>query len=272
MAHAAAQHLADEAGLAMLHVKGPALDPLLRHPGRTSSDADVLLRPDDAEAFVTLLCRRGWVLQTSFAANSSFEHAAALRHDHWGALDVHRWFPGPTLRPDDLFDHLWVHRSATLVGGRRCAVPSVPAQALLVVLHAARASNPARARLDVAAAFTGQPEAVRAQVRGLVRDWGAEVAFAAATGGLDAHRRHPHYLQWRVASHGGTRLEEWRGRLRAAPSRRHAARVALRAPLVNTQHLAVVLGRAPTRAEIAHEFTRRAQRALAQEWRARWTT
>jgi hypothetical protein len=143
---------------------------------------------------------------------------------------------------------------------------------LLVVLHAARASNPARARLDVAAAFTDQPEAVRAQVRSLVRDWGAEVAFAAATGGLDAHRAHPHYLQWRVASQGGTRLEEWRGRVRAAPSRQHAARVARRATRVNTQHLTVVLGRAPTRVEVAHESIRRTRRALAQEWRARWTT
>jgi hypothetical protein len=272
MAHAAAQHDADAAGLAMLHVKGPALDPTLRHPGRSSSDADVLLRPADAERFVTLLCRRGWTLRTSFDANSSFGHAAGLTHEHWGALDVHRWFPGPTLSPDEMFDGLWHRRHATVLGGRLCPVPAVPAQALLLVLHAARASNPARARLDVATAFTDQPEAVRAQVRSLVRAWGAEVAFAAATGGLDAHRAHPHYLQWRVASQGGTRLEEWRGRLRAAPSRRHAVRVALRAPLVNTQHLTVVLGRAPTTVEVAQEFTRRTRRALAQERRARWTS
>ncbi len=53
----------------------------------------------------------------------------------------------------------------------------------------------------------------------------AETAFAAGLGELDSVVGDRTADLWRYYSRGGTRLDEWRARWRAAPTRREAARV-----------------------------------------------
>jgi hypothetical protein len=77
-------------------------------------------------------------------------------------------------------------------------------------------------------------------------------------------RHRPTYRLWLVASQGGGRLQEWRARAAAEPTWRGKAAITLRAPLVNTDHLAMLLGRRPTRREVAYEFVDRFRRAAVE--------
>ena len=94
--------------------------------------------------------------------------------------------------------------------------------------------------------------------RDRVLDWvgrlDAGLAFSVITGTLDEHRDDPAYDLWRVAARGGTRMEEWRARVRAARGLRAKLTVASRSVLVNVEHLTIVRGRPVSRAEIVAEF------------------
>jgi hypothetical protein len=268
VAHAAVQQVADRAGIEVLHIKGPALDPALAFEGREGTDADVLVRRSDATDFVRALERSGWQVRSRFENSSAFEHSATLWHELWGYVDVHRHFPGIELPADDAFQHLWGRRETRDIAGFACAVPDVSAQALVLVLHAARSGGSPRARQDVRVAWESAPEERRAAVRALVGDLDAGLAFAAATGGLEAYRGHRGYELWRLSSGGGTRLAEWRARVKAAPTRREAVRVVVRSMLVNRDHLAMVRGHQPTMPELVVEFFARPGRGLAELWRS----
>ena len=143
-------------------------------------------------------------------------------------------------------------------------MPSLPAQILLLVLHAARSPGSGRATVDIASSWGAADDLTRAQVEALVRDLDAEVGFAAGVGNLDDYRDRRDHDLWQVVSSRGTRVQEWRARIKAAPTRRAALLVALRAPLVNTEHLAMVLERPPTYREIVVEFFARPVRGLRE--------
>ena len=99
----------------------------------------------------------------------------------------------------------------------------------------------------------------------LVASLRAEVAFSAGLGELERYRGRREYLLWKVTSQGGTRLEEWVARVWAAPTPRAALQLALRAPRVNTEHLAIRIGHQPTRVEVLREFVARPVRGVTQE-------
>lgn len=269
MGHAHLQWIADHEGVRLLHIKGVALDERLRWPGRQGTDADVLVSANDADAYVTALQRHGWVLGNAFQNNSSFEHAAALRHTDFGWADVHRYFPGFARDPDAVFDRLWRDHETIELAARSCAVPSLPAQILVLVLHAARSPGTGHSHQDLEASWEVADAEMRSAVRQLVDELDAQVGFAAALGGLEAYRDRPEYELWRVASQGGSRLDEWRARIRAAPDKRSKLSLVLRAPMVNTEHLAMVLWRQPTRLEIVREFFARPYRGVVDEVRTR---
>jgi hypothetical protein len=147
----------------------------------------------------------------------------------------------------------------------------MPGQVLIMLLHAAREGGSPRSANDIRSAWDQADAERQAEVRALVDELGAHVAFAAATGTLDEHRDARDYDLWAVSLRGGTRLQEWRARIKAAPSKRDAVRLALRAPLVNTDHLAMVRGHEPSRTEIVVEFFARPVRGVTESWRI-WRT
>ena len=265
LAHAAVQRVADLNRVDLLHVKGYALDPSLRYEGRVGTDVDVLVRPAHVQRLVTALADNGWKHYHGFESGSPFEHAHTLLHETWGYVDVHRHFPGIMAHRSDAFERLWADRGVIAMGGLTCAVPALPAQRLILLLHAAR--DRGRGPRDVAVAWEAATCEEQAEVRRLVAELGAEVAFAAAVGGLEDYRDRPEYLLWKVQVEGGTRIEEWRARIRVAPTYRSKARLVLRAPLVNVEHLAVVLGHQPTCSEVVREFFARPSRGVREEWR-----
>lgn len=262
--HAAVQHLAEGIGADLLHIKGAAVDSELRPGGYAGSDVDVLVRPAHVERLDRAMRQSGWRLYSTFEYGSPFGHAQTYLHEAWGYIDLHRSFPGIREAPERAYDVFWSDRHEIEIAGIGCQVPSVPAQAVLLVLNAARSAT--RAKVDVETAWTDADAERRAQIDALVAELDARVAFAAATGSLERYRHERDYRLWKIVSEGGSRSAEWWARVRAAPDLRSALRVVARAPKVNVDHLAHRLGRAPTRGEIVAEFFRRPARALREAW------
>lgn len=269
LTHATLQAIADEASIDLLHIKGPALDAALRptRPSsdpdaeegetesvpRMSTDADVLVRPSQVDAFMDALDRHGWTIITHFATGSAFEHAATLWHTELGYVDVHRRFPGITVSPAEAFEHFQSRRQPMQIAHRQVWVPCVDDQRLLLVLHAARGGGLADS--DVQLVWVNATEEVRERTRAIAAQLDAEVALAAATGQLEDYSDDPTYELWKLFSLGNSsRLAEWRARIKAEPTRRGRVRLMARSFLVNTDHLAMELKRPPTRREIAGEY------------------
>jgi hypothetical protein len=265
MGHACVQHLADAHDVDVLHIKGYAIDPALAAPDRFGTDADVLVRASQADTLLSAMQGAGWVMKSTFRTGSPFEHAATLLHPLWGYADVHRTFPGITADPEQAFDRLVQGAVTRPMAGVPCLLPAIPAQVFILVLNATRSGWGSS---DLASAWEPAPPAVVTAVRALVHDLGAEVAFAAATGDLDRFRGRREYDLWRVTTSGGGRIEEWAARIKAAPDIRSAARLAVQALRVNRDHLAMRLGREPTRREVVAEGISRVSRG-AREVRSR---
>ena len=264
LGHGAVQYVAEDVGADVLHVKGHALDETLRSPGRSSTDVDVLVRPRDVERFLRALREEGFVPAGRFETSSPFEHSLTLRHPHWGFVDVHRVFPGTGRSPEAAFDHLWSGRQVRTIGTVPCPVPATDAHAVLLVLHAARESRDGHVERDVQRVWRDADEAQRARIRAEVRALEAEVAFAVGTGEIDGAPPTPERHLWTVVSNGGGRVEEWRARLAAADGVRAKLRIIGRAPLVNTDHMTMLLGRRPSRREVVREFFDRGRRAVLE--------
>ena len=260
LAHAVVQKLADDAGIDLLHLKGPAVLPGLRSATRHSSDVDVLVRPSHLHRLVAALESVGWERRTEFATGSVFAHAANWWHDGWGWVDVHVSWPGVTIDAEKAFDVLARDSVVHPIAHRDCPVPGRTAQRLVLVLHAARSGTLA----DVENAWTQADAGEQGDVRRLTAELGAEVALAAGIGELELHRGAPTYALWNHFLHGGSRLDEWRARLAAAPDARGKVELITSAFRVNRDHLRMELGRQPTRQEVRARQVRRVRRAFGE--------
>ena len=65
------------------------------------------------------------------------------------------------------------------------------------------------------------------------------------------------------------RVEEWRARVKAQTTLTGKALTVLRAPLVNTEHLANTRGHRPSVGEVVVEFLDRGRRGAREVWRNR---
>lgn len=262
---AAVQVVADRVGASVLHIKGDAVDPSLR-AAQMGSDVDILVRPADVSRLDAAIRREGWRLYSSFAYGSPFAHAQTYLHDTWGYLDLHRSFPGIRIDPAKAFEVLGRDGGVIDEVGVHCPVPSVDAQAVLLLLNAARAGS--RREYEVATIWGSASADDRDRFVKLADELGARVALAAATGDLEEFRGSRDYPLWKAISEGGSRSAEWWGRVRAAPSFREALVVIARAPRVNVEQLRHDLGREPTRRDVFHEFWRRPRHAVTElrEW------
>ena len=268
MAHGALQRAAELAGVDLLHIKGRSVDPALRRPRSGGSDADVLVRPAQVEDLVARMRTTGWRQLSTFDSDSDFGSAVTFHHDHWGYADVHRFFPGIGAQADTAFQRLWRDRTTRTIAGIDCQVPDLTGQSLILILNAARGMTAGGGAGEVAVIWGDAPPERRAAISALVTDLRAEVAFAAATGDLERYRHRRDYDLWRIESRGGTRVGRWVARVKAAPTFREAVCVLARAPLVNVRHLAFVLGREPTRRDVAREFFARPWRGAAETLRS----
>ena len=283
--HASLQVLAEDYGIDLLHIKGPAVDDALlevrvssisRTDGvaesepesplgaaetvaRRSIDVDVLVRPAHLDRLSMAMRQHGWTTKYRFEVGSAFEHAATMTHPFLAPVDVHRHFPGMDSDPEAAFSRLWRDRHTVELAGTPCPVPSVTAQRLILILHATRAGQ--LTHPDILRSWTAAREDDRDAVRRLAADLGAEVGLAAGTGRLDEFSGARGYALWLALSTGERSLVRmWVARVKAAPTRRAALRTAVHLLVPNPRRLEATLGRPPTAREITRAYWRRARR------------
>ena len=145
-------------------------------------------------------------------------------------------------------------------GGRWQLADDEAAQVAILVMHAGRNPYQGQPRSDVEHVWRRADPDVQAEVRSWVEHFGAAVAFAAGTGELSTLPPSAEKDLWTAVTSPG-RVHEWRTRIAAAPTLRGRLALLLRAPLVNTDHLAHQLGRRPSRADIARAFVNRLRQA-----------
>lgn len=269
LAHASLQAIADDMRIRLLHVKGPALDQSLLQKDMTgkriergSTDADVLVDPRHARRFVKEVQKYGWQQYTTFMSGSPFGHAATMWHDQLGYADIHRYFPGVGISPRKAFDLGWKTRTAVELAHRVCWAPSVDVQRLILLLHAARSGGTKSG--DLTPAWHEADDNTRARTRRLASNAKADLPLAAAIGELDLWKGDRRYDLWHQFSSNQphSRTAEWVARLKAASGPIAGAKIAIRSLFVNTDHLAMQLGRAPTRKEVWQAWFSRFRRAV----------
>ena len=259
LAHACLQAVATACEADILHVKGYAATEGFYRSNRHSTDADILVRPGHVEVFTHRLVTDGWEKVTDFSSGSAFHHAATFRHPWWGAVDIHRYFPGMDAHAEENFERLWTTRQSLPIAHYPCAVPSDADQILLIMLHAGR--DGWRGSLDIQYLRRVLSPRDLERMRRRAAEFGAEIALAASLGELGDYRHHPDYLLWKYMTVGGSRIDEWVARYSAARTLRAKARVAASSLLVNKDHLAMRLGRRPSRADVATEWVGRVRQA-----------
>ncbi|MFC4139878.1 MULTISPECIES: hypothetical protein [unclassified Microbacterium] len=262
LARAAVQTIAQHSGARVLHIKGTTWDPSLRAAPAHGSDVDVIVEPAGIPAVDRALRAHGWKVYSTFRNGSPFEHAQTYWHPDWGYTDVHRWFPGIRMPAERAFALLAAGGGTVDAAGVACPVPGADAQAVLLMLNAARGSDSERAEAN--SIWDSADAGIRRRRDGLVDALDARTGWAAARGTLDDYRGRADHALWRVTLHGGSRIEEWWARVRAQPTLLGAAGTALRAPLVNTDRLAHELGRRPGPADIVRAFGSRASRGVRE--------
>lgn len=263
LTHAVLQDLADRSGVDLLHIKGPT-DAQFRAAIHDSTDADVLVRPAHLAMLTHALHDAGWVMQSGFEEGSAFGHAATYLSPRWGWADLHRTIPGFRVDPAVAFDLLWQERELVAIAHRTVAAPSPRAQVLIQVLHAARSHG-----VELPETWWVCSDEVRATVRALAAELGAQVAFAAGIGELPTFRGDPDYATWAFWSgKKDDRLTEWRTRLHAAHGLGPSLRVIQQLLRVNRAHLRMRLDHEPTARDIAAEQLARVGRALRSGVRA----
>ena len=254
LAHAYFQRIADLHSIDILHIKGYAFSQEIYRKGRYSSDADLLVRPSQVDRFVKILLADGWRIQAHFETGSVFEHAMTLYHASWGLTDIHRFFPGLGRHGEyeKAFNRIWAARKTRLIAHRPCTVPSDLDARLIVVLHRARAAS--RYSADINYLVNRMSYADWQRLKARADELDSVLAYSAAMGGLDQHRGDRDYLLWLSVSQNVPHYVQWLGRLRSAATLCDKLRVLKTIFFVNKDHLAMELGRTPTRAEVLAKF------------------
>ena len=173
----------DAEGIPCILLKGPALVRWLYPPGRGRSytDCDLLVRPDDVRAAERILSR----MRFHRAGLESIPGDRPRHADSWirrdgAVLDLHRTIPGSAVAPERLWECLASHLEPMSLSGRSVDILDESGRALLVALHALKDGSRIRqARQDLALALQQVPIQVWSQAASLATDLGVLDAFAA---------------------------------------------------------------------------------------------
>lgn len=266
LASATLQVIAEDAGVDLLHIKGAAVDPTLlqqaeiidpdsglaaiRPVPRSSVDADVLVRPSHVERLFAAMRGHRWTMVYRFEDGSAFEHASTWIRPGVCHADIHRSFPGIGLSPEAAFDVLWNERQPMTIAGQTCQVPGIPAQRLILILHAIRGGE--LGSPDIRRAWWEATPDERDAVQAVTSRLRADVALAAATGRLEEHRAAREYMLWKALSSGDTsRTTLWLARVKAQANPFKAIRTAFHLIAPKEGRLERDLGHRPGPVEVA---------------------
>lgn len=252
LSHAYFQHLANRLRVDVLHIKGYAFADEVYRPGRSSTDVDLLVRPEHLDRFIEGALADGWRVLTHFETGSIFEHAMTLYHGSWGLVDIHRYFPGIGDSDGSAFETLWIQRRTRNIAHYPCQLPSLVDSRIIVVVHGARSATAQKP--DITFLENTLSPSEWSEIRRRLPELSAEVAFAAAMGELDSFKSHRDYLLWKSVSEDTPEHIRWKARFDHAQGVREKLRVVTNIFLVNRDHLAMELGHEPSKKEIREKF------------------
>jgi hypothetical protein len=139
-------HVAEDAGLDVLLIKGPTLSAHRLRGERAWGDVDVLVRPQHARAFRHELSALGWEAfnETPDYPLVTLPHAITLIHPRWHTeVDVHTFLPGSYAEATTTFDRLWDDRVSIELAHQPVLCTGRIGSALVAALNLARtAANP----------------------------------------------------------------------------------------------------------------------------------
>ncbi|MDQ4039114.1 MAG: nucleotidyltransferase family protein [Actinomycetota bacterium] len=153
--HAEVGYLLGQAGVPVLHIKGPTVALWLYAPGERSwGDVDILVAPSRMAQALAVLDAHG--LREVFPGvnrSTSTDHAISVRRTDSLAgadeVDVHDRFPGIDTDPERAFSILWARRLPAQLAHIDVWFPDLASRAVLTVLNTARSSGSPQARRDL---------------------------------------------------------------------------------------------------------------------------
>ena len=137
LAHALVQAVAQNAGVRVLFIKGPALfEQDLRAP-KVSSDVDVLVDPNRVVELTEAMVAVGWDVKHAPKGPATLgPHSINLIRSGWAcSVDLHHYFPGIFAAPGDAFEFLWSRRESVVIAATAVDVPDRAAHACIAGLN-----------------------------------------------------------------------------------------------------------------------------------------
>lgn len=141
LAYALCARLAEDLGVRILAIKGP----ILAHHGlrdpKVSADVDMLLHPDDLDAYSAAMDDIGWApASVGDVPKILANHSVDLLNEHWPiGIDLHFYFPGFLAPAGEVFEELWGRRETLTFAGHDVFVTDLSSSAAVAALHHLRA-------------------------------------------------------------------------------------------------------------------------------------
>lgn len=140
LATALSQHIAEEAGIRTLVIKGPLSAAQGLRTARLSYDVDLLVDPARFDDLLAAFERYGWIARPSADFPILLElHSRTLVHPRWNCdIDVHHYWPGFLGEPGAVFDHVWDRRQKLSIANVLVDSTGTADSALVLALHSLR--------------------------------------------------------------------------------------------------------------------------------------
>ncbi|MBT2248073.1 nucleotidyltransferase family protein [Arthrobacter sp. BHU FT2] len=150
LGHALVARVAEDLGVRVFFIKGPASVQLgLRRP-KISNDVDVFAAPDDLEVLLEGLRDRGWRERPVDPDRLLPTHSVTVDHPEWPCcVDIHFRFPGMESGAAECFEVMWAQTQELELAGHTLRVPLEPLGIVILALHALRTPHLAASRQEL---------------------------------------------------------------------------------------------------------------------------
>jgi len=140
LGHALVASLADNLGIRVFFIKGPASVLQGLREARQSADVDAFVEPARLEGLLEGLRERGWREWPVDPDGRTFpKHSITVHHPEWPCcIDIHFRFPGMERPPRDCFESLWANTETMSLAGQWLRIPAKELGVLFLALHALR--------------------------------------------------------------------------------------------------------------------------------------
>lgn len=159
LVYALLAHVAEQSDIDIVFIKGPTLHAQGLRTRAHSGDVDCWVSPGDEARLAFAMIPWGWTPAFSPFTGTRVLHSLTLRAGGWGcAIDVHSWFPGMTIEPDQAFAMASRVAEFRSFAGQAVKTPPLGLHAVMAALHDLR---PLEGRTATTAQLTAVSEMLR---------------------------------------------------------------------------------------------------------------